>query len=93
MINCTHASVFHKSLLHENNSSPLVRKRGIGPLANTAALSPGELDASSELVEEEPKIFGRSVTALHSELGMKILGGGCGTDSRHIECLAQNISV
>ena len=93
MINCTHASVFHKAILHENNSSPLVRKRVIGLLANTAALSPEELDASSELVEEEPEIFGRSVAALHSELGMKILGGCCGTDTRHIECLAQNISA
>lgn len=91
-INCTHASVFRKAMLQEYNSSPLVRERVIGLLANTAALSPEELDASTELVEEEPEIFGRSMSALHSDLGIKIVGGCCGTDSRHIECLARNLA-
>ncbi|MFZ4856026.1 MAG: homocysteine S-methyltransferase family protein [Desulfuromonadaceae bacterium] len=92
LINCTHASVFRKAMLHESNSSPLVRKRVIGLLANTAALSPEELDASAELVEEEPALFGKSVAALHRELDMKVLGGCCGTDNRHIECLARNLT-
>jgi len=61
-------------------------------LANTAALSPEELDASTELVEEEPETFGYSVSALHRELGMKIVGGCCGTDERHIERLAQELT-
>ena len=91
LINCTHASVFRSALLNESNSSPLVRERVIGLLANTAALSPEELDASKELVEEEPGMFGRSMSVLHRELGMKILGGCCGTDNRHIECLAHNL--
>jgi homocysteine S-methyltransferase len=92
LINCTHASVFRKAMLHESNSSPLVRERVIGLLANTAALSPEELDARAELVEEEPEMFGKSVAALHRELDMKVLGGCCGTDNRHIECLARNLS-
>jgi len=92
MINCTHASVFRRAILHESNSSPLVRERVIGLLANTAALSPEELDASTELVEEEPETFGCSVSALHRELGMKIVGGCCGTDERHIERLAQELT-
>ena len=92
LINCTHASVFRSALLHEINSSTLVRERVIGLLANTAPLSPEELDASSELVEEEPELFGQTVAALHDELGMKLLGGCCGTDQRHIECLARRLS-
>ncbi|MEI6209237.1 MAG: homocysteine S-methyltransferase family protein [Desulfuromonadales bacterium] len=92
LINCTHASVFRSAMLHGGNSSPLVRKRVIGLLANTAALSPEELDVSPDLVEEVPEIFGRSVSALRGELGMQILGGCCGTDNRHIECLAQILS-
>jgi homocysteine S-methyltransferase len=92
LINCTHASVFRSALLHETNSSPQVRKRMVGLLANTAALSPEELDASTELVEEAPETFGRSVAALHGELGMKVLGGCCGTDERHIEQLARELS-
>lgn len=92
MINCTHASVFRSAMLNERNSSPLVRERMIGLLANTAALSPEELDASTELVEEAPEIFGKNVSALYGELGMKVLGGCCGTDERHIECLARELS-
>ena len=92
LINCTHASVFRTALLHPDASSPLVRERVIGLLANTAALSPDELDASAELVEEEPELFGSSVSALHADLGMKILGGCCGTDDRHIEALARRLS-
>ena len=93
LINCTHASIFRSALLHEHNSSPLVRQRIIGLLANTAALSPEELDESSELHEEAPEKFGNSVAALREELGMKILGGCCGTDNRHIECLARELSA
>ena len=88
LVNCTHASIFRSALLIERNSSPLVKQRVIGMLANTAALSPEELNERTDLVEEAPAVFGRSVAALRSELGMKILGGCCGTDQRHIECLA-----
>ena len=89
LINCTHPSIFRSALLSKRNSSPLVRARVIGLLANTAALSPEELNESAELIEEAPKVFGNSVAALRAELGMKVLGGCCGTDERHIECLAK----
>jgi homocysteine S-methyltransferase len=89
LVNCTHASIFRAALLHEVHSSPLVRERVAGLLANTAALNPEELDNHVGLVEEEPETFGRSVASLHRDLGMKILGGCCGTDDRHIRCLAR----
>ncbi len=92
LINCTHASIFRSALLNERNSSPLVRARIIGLLANTAALSPDELDGSAELVEEAPEVFGNSVAALGDELNMKVLGGCCGTDERHIDCLARRLA-
>lgn len=88
MVNCTHASIFRSALLHEVNSSQFVRERVVGLLANTAALEPEELDSSDTLVEEAPEIFGQSVADLQRELGMKILGGCCGTDDRHIRHLA-----
>jgi homocysteine S-methyltransferase len=92
LVNCTHASIFRSALLNVSNSSPRVRERVIGLLANTSALSPEELDASSELAEEAPEDFGQGVSALNAELGMKVLGGCCGTDERHIECLARELS-
>jgi homocysteine S-methyltransferase len=92
LVNCTHASIFRTALLHKVNSSSLVRERVAGLLANTAALKPEELDNSSGLVEEAPEIFGQSVAGLHGEFGMKILGGCCGTDDRHIRYLAKQLA-
>jgi len=91
LVNCTHASVFRSALQHPSKSSPLVRERVIGLLANTSALSPEELDDSIDLAEEDPDVFGQNVAALQSELGMKLLGGCCGTDERHIESLARRL--
>jgi homocysteine S-methyltransferase len=91
MANCTHASIFKSAMMHDINSSATVRKRVEGLLANTAALNPEELDDSEELVEEDPQIFGKSVASLHGELGLKILGGCCGTDGRHIDNLANRL--
>jgi len=93
LINCTHASFAREALTHESNSSPLVRQRIIGLLANTAALAPEELNDSSTLVEEDPATFGRTVAKLHRDLGLKILGGCCGTDDRHIGSLAAELAA
>ena len=91
MANCTHASIFKSTMMHDINASATVRKRVAGLLANTAALNPEELDDSEALVEEDPQIFGKSVAGLHGELGLKILGGCCGTDGRHIDNLANRL--
>ena len=93
LVNCTHVTFARAALMHEVNSSSLVRQRIIGLLANTAALSPEDLNDSTRLVEEDPEIFGKSVAALHRELGLKILGGCCGTDDRHIRSLAAQLST
>ena len=92
LVNCTHVSIFRSAIFHEVNSSSLVRERLVGLLANTAALNPEELDNSNGLVAEEPEIFGQTVAGLHGELGMKILGGCCGTDHRHIRHLAKQLT-
>ena len=93
MANCTHASIFKAGIMHDTHSSAAVRERVAGLLANTAALDPEELDNSQELVEEDPQTFGKMVGGLHAELGMKILGGCCGTDGRHIGNLAKRLAA
>jgi homocysteine S-methyltransferase len=88
MANCTHASFLRSALSHRDHSSSLVRERLVGLFANTAALTPEELDNSENLVEENPEDFARAVAGLHTEFGLKVLGGCCGTDDRHIRNLA-----
>ena len=74
-MNRTHVSFARSALIHGANSSPLVRRRIIGLLANTAARSPEDLDDSTSLVQEDPETFWpvRS-RAPHRGLGLKILG-------------------
>lgn len=91
LINCTHVTFARAALMHETNSSSLARQRVIGLLANTAALSPEDLNDSTSLIEEDPETFGNSLAAMHRELGLKILGGCCGTDDRHIRSLAARL--
>ena len=92
MINCTHASFAGAALMHKTNSSSIVRQRMIGLFANTAAMSPEDLNNNTNLVEEDPEEFGRSVAELGRNPGLKILGGCCGTDDRHIRALASRLA-
>lgn len=89
LINCTHPDFARSALWHPIHSSPQVRARVIGLLGNTAALSPELLDGRETLVEAEPAAFAANLAALARETGLKILGGCCGTDDRHIRCLAE----
>ncbi len=91
LVNCTHASFARAALTHPVNASPLVRSRVAGLFANTAALSPEELDGRATLVAEAPATFAAGVAALHAELGLRLLGGCCGTDGRHLRALASRL--
>ena len=93
MGNCTHATFFKAALTHPDHSSAMVRERMVGLFANTAAHTPEELNNCDALVAEDPVVFGKTVADLHRSLGMKILGGCCGTDQRHIDQLAQQLST
>jgi S-methylmethionine-dependent homocysteine/selenocysteine methylase len=91
MANCTHAAFLRSALAHEAHSSAYVRQRIVGLFANTAPLRPEELDNSENLVEEDPDTFGRALAELHSRFGLKVMGGCCGTDDRHIRNLAMRL--
>ena len=93
MGNCTHATFFKAALTHPDNASDMVRERVVGLFANTAASTPEELNNCNALVEEDPAVFGKTVAELYRSLGMKILGGCCGTDQRHIDQLAKQLST
>jgi homocysteine S-methyltransferase len=91
LANCTHASFFRSAISHQKQAYPQITKRIIGLLANTAALDPEALDDSENLIGENPKAFGNDLARLKDEYDLKILGGCCGTDERHIGALANNL--
>ncbi|MTI83130.1 MAG: homocysteine S-methyltransferase family protein [Firmicutes bacterium] len=87
MINCVHPTIFESAITSEINSSSFVRKRVLGLQANTSSKSPEELDGSAELHTEEPSVTAQLMARLYHRFGLKILGGCCGTDNRHIRSM------
>jgi homocysteine S-methyltransferase len=93
MVNCVHPSVFEQALRCEGVLSPRVHERLIGLQANTSARAPEELDNAECLESAEPDMFADAMMRLHINLGIKALGGCCGTDDRHIACIAHRAAA
>jgi len=95
-VNCSYPSFLCAALLNETGQSDACSRplsgRLIGIQANASALSHSELEGSTELKSESVSDWGRLMVQLNRDFGVKILGGCCGTDGRHLEYLARNIS-
>ncbi|MEE4354956.1 MAG: homocysteine S-methyltransferase family protein, partial [Desulfococcaceae bacterium] len=89
LVNCVHPSVFHEAVSHEMKMMPDICRRIMGLQANTSAKSPEELENSEQLETENPASFAESMLKLHKSFGIKILGGCCGSDDRHIKEIAE----
>lgn len=88
MINCAHPDHFRGAL--ERGAAWLSRIGGVR--ANASRMSHAELDEAEELDDGNPQEFGE----LHAELArilpaLKVLGGCCGTDHRHVGCVAHAV--
>jgi homocysteine S-methyltransferase len=92
MVNCVHPSVFRKCAARMAMESPVQSRRVVGLQANTSPRAPGELDGSSVLLTEDPDRLAEAMVRLHNDFGLRILGGCCGTDDRHIARLAEKFT-
>jgi homocysteine S-methyltransferase len=81
LVNCAHPEHIAAGL---DGSSSLAR---VGALrVNASRLSHAELDEAEELDEGDPAELGRESAALRDALpGIRMLGGCCGTDHRHVD--------
>ena len=85
MINCAHPTHFATTL---REGGDWVRRIG-GLRANASRMSHEELDAAETLDDGDPKEFGCQHDELRTLLpNLKVLGGCCGTDHRHVEAMA-----
>ncbi|MBU0507833.1 homocysteine S-methyltransferase family protein [bacterium] len=91
MVNCTHPAFFHEAMEREVAKLPALRERVIGLQANTAALSPEQLDDAPAPVSQDPESFADAMIEVHRRFSTKILGGCCGTDHRHMRAIAERI--
>ena len=84
MINCAHPTHFEGAL--ERGEKWLSRVYGVK--ANASAKSHAELDESTTLDPGDPQDLGRRYRALVDMYpSMRILGGCCGTDHRHVAAI------
>jgi homocysteine S-methyltransferase len=62
--------------------------RVIGLKANGSAEPPTSLDQARSVRSDLPTDWALGMVQLHELFGLRVLGGCCGTDSRHILALA-----
>ncbi len=88
MINCAHPDHYAAILRGEAWT-----KRLGGLRSNASRMSHAELDEAEELDAGDPVEFGALHAAMMSEVpGMKVIGGCCGTDHRHIAAVGHSCS-
>jgi len=92
MINCVHPTVFAEALEFEQKTMPALTERVIGLQANSSTLAPEELDHADSPQGEDPERFAEEMMIVHRRFAVKILGGCCGTDDRHIRAIAQKFA-
>jgi homocysteine S-methyltransferase len=86
MINCAHPTHFSGAL--KEDASWVTRLRGLR--ANSSCLSHEELDNAPELDTGNPSELGDQYADLLRRLPhINVLGGCCGTDHRHVACIAK----
>ncbi len=85
MINCAHPDHFRDIL----DADAAWTKRIGGIRANASRMSHAELDEAEELDAGNPVELGQLSADLLSYLpNIRVLGGCCGTDHRHVACIA-----
>ncbi len=84
-VNCSYPSF----LSPEKHAASLFN-RLIGIQSNASSLKHSELDGSTELRTESVEEWGKQMLSLNEKYGLKILGGCCGTNSHHLQYLAEN---
>jgi homocysteine S-methyltransferase len=88
-ISCVHHSVARRAL---QDAPELVTRRLLELKANASAMSTGELVKLNHLEGDDPETLGAGMWGLREDFGLRVLGGCCGTDERHVRALAARMA-
>ncbi len=91
-ISCVHSSIVVTALRGEAAFSDLVARRLKEFKANASPLSTEELVRLDHPEDDDPDLFATEMWSLHQDFGLRVLGGCCGTDDRHIRALAARMA-
>jgi len=89
MSNCVHPRFVYQALMQPFNQTPLVKARFAGIQANAAPMTYAELDASPVLHTSVPDELATEMLKLADLDQIRLWGGCCGTDDRHMACIAK----
>ena len=89
-VNCVHPKIFSSGMSALDKTH---RSRIFSYQANTANLRPEELNEAKELITEEPDVLADLILNAHRSFHTLFMGGCCGTDTRHIEQLAEKFTM
>jgi len=90
MVNCAHPTHFAGLL----DSSPAWAARLGGVRANASKMSHAELDEAEELDDGDPIELAADYVQLRAAApSLRVLGGCCGTDHRHIEAISAAVAA
>ena len=92
-ISCVHPSIAAGVLRGEAASSDLVARRLRELKANASPLSPEELVRLDHPEGDDPERFADEMWGIHEDFGLRVLGGCCGTDDRHMRALALRMAA
>ncbi|UCG92238.1 MAG: homocysteine S-methyltransferase family protein [candidate division WOR-3 bacterium] len=70
-----------------------VLSRFIGIQANASSFDQSDLDGAATLRLDDIPDWGKQMIELNMKYGVKILGGCCGTGTRHLQFIVDNITV
>jgi len=88
---CVHPVHFERALAVAAASRPSVVDRLIGLQGNGSRKAPEELDGSRLLDADDPLAFADAMEGVRRRFGLRILGGCCGTDERHLAAAARRV--
>lgn len=89
MLNCVHPTQCISAINNEPNNTELVKTRLKGLQANGSNMSHEELESLQKTSSENSNIWGKKMINLYLNSNIKILGGCCGTNHRHIKSIAK----
>jgi S-methylmethionine-dependent homocysteine/selenocysteine methylase len=87
LLSCTHPSTASDGLRRLSDQGHDLSDRLVGIKANGAMADPSTLEAARAPISDPPMEWSRDVAALRVDFGLRVLGGCCGTDGRHILAL------
>ncbi len=85
MVNCA-----YPSFICAENQPVKLFDRLIGIQANASSLDHSDLDGAEQLEKDSVSEWGKLMIELNTKYGMKILGGCCGTNGKHLSYIANH---